>query len=139
MRNPFVPVVMLLLLAVFLWAMWPALPRAFADEYNAGGTVAQGQNIQTLVVGFGVKVCLTCPNLDGGTGQKVFYRPGGCTTCVIDAGPGDNLIDFTQATDCYPITMRYSSTTSGTRMDRLHLRGLNATDVIYCSAPQVSP
>ena len=110
-----------------------------ADEYNKNGTVAQGQNIQTLVVGQGAKVCLQCPNIDAGVGQKVFYRPGGCTGCVIDAGPGDILVDFTQATDCYPIQLRYSQTNTSGNPDRIHLRGLNASDVIYCAAPPRSP
>jgi hypothetical protein len=100
---------------------------ALADEYNAAGTPVQGALIQTasgLIADN--SYAIQCPNIDGGSGQKVFYRPGGCTGCVVDAGLGDTLMDFTSNQDPYPIRLRVG-------MDRVHLRAYTATDALWCT------
>lgn len=101
-----------------------------ADEYNANGTVLQGQNIQTASgLNADDTYAVQCPNLDGGNGQKVYYRPGGCTGCPTDAGTGDTLLDFTLNQDPYPVRLRDG-------MTKIHLRGFLAADQIFCT---VSP
>lgn len=116
-------------LAVFLAAVGALVvhgSRASADEYNANGTITQGSGgVQTATgTGWqgGTRLVLQCPNIDAGAGQKVYYRPGGCSGCVVDAGPGDVLVDFTTNTDGYPVTLR-------TGMSKVHLRALGDTKI----------
>jgi len=98
-----------------------------ADEYNANGTLVSGQGIQTASsLNNDDTYAVQCPNLDGGSGQKVWYRPGGCTGCVTDAGQGDTLLDFTTNQDPYPVRLRPG-------MTKIHLRGFLAADAIWCT------
>jgi hypothetical protein len=111
-----------------------AVGVAVADEYNAAGTIITGTGIQS-VTGLNAddSYALQCPNIDGGSGQRVFYRPGGCTGCVVDAGLADTLVDFTVNQDPYPIRLR-------DQMTKVHLRGFNASDAIWCTvAPKSRP
>lgn len=98
-----------------------------ADEYNANGTIVTGQNIQTASgLNADDTYAIQCPNIDAGTGQRVFYRPGGCSGCVTDAGLGDTLLDFTVNQDPYPVRLRDG-------MTKIHLRGFVNTDAIWCT------
>lgn len=92
---------------------------------------------------FGLKVSIQCPNVDGGSGQKVYYRPG-CLAklpdagrmCSHDAGVGDVIMDFTAATgaqDPYRIDLAGNE-------DRIHLASVNGySDAVYCHVYRVSP
>lgn len=101
-----------------------------ADEYNANGTVLQGTGIQTASsLNADDTYAVQCPNVDGGSGQRVFYRTGGCTGCVTDAGPGDTLLNFTVNEDPYPVRLRVG-------MTKIHLRSYTGTDPLFCT---VSP
>lgn len=110
---------------------------ALADDYNANGTVTQGTGVQVATATGGSswagspKLGIQCPNMDGGTGQQVYYRPG-CATCIVDAGPGDYFIDFTKNTDGFPLTLRAG-------MDRVNLRAFNPTDALWCTVVPRSP
>jgi hypothetical protein len=105
-----------------------------ADEYNASGTIVSGTGIQSATgLSNDDTYALQCPNVDGGLGQLVFYRPGGCTGCVTDAGMGDTLVDFRTNLDPYPIRLRDG-------MTKVHLRAYTATDAVFCTvAPKSRP
>lgn len=114
-------------LGLFLAVLGAAV---LADEYNAAGTIVQGTGIQSATgLNADDTYALQCPNIDGGLGQLVYYRPGGCTGCVTDAGPGDTLVDFRTNFDPYPIRLREN-------MTKVHLRAYTATDAVWCT---VSP
>ena len=124
------PAVLFAALAVLL-----VVRAAGADEYNLNGTITQGTGIQTATPAGatgGSKLVIQCPNIDGGSGQLVYYRPGGCSSCPVDAGPGDYLIDFRTNTDGYPVVLRAG-------MNRIHLRAYTATDAVYCAVIPKSP
>jgi hypothetical protein len=105
---------------------------AIADEYNADGTVVQGTGIQSATgLNNDDTYAVQCPNIDGGAGQKVFYRPGGCTGCVTDAGLGDTLIDFSSNQDPYPVRLRPN-------MTKIHLRAFTAADAVWCTVSSKS-
>jgi hypothetical protein len=111
-------------LGLFLLVVGAAV---LADEYNANGTIVQGTGIQSATgLNADDSYAIQCPNLDAGQGQQVFYRPGGCTGCVTDAGLGDTLLDFTSNQDPYPVRLRGG-------MSAIHLRGFNASDAIWCT------
>lgn len=111
--------------------------EALADDLNPNGTITQGFGVQTATAPAGgswagaPKLGIQCPSVDGGAGQQVFYRPG-CATCVVDAGPGDYLIDFTKNPDGFPLTLRNG-------MDRVNLRPFNQGDALWCTVIPRSP
>ena len=104
--------------------------------------IAQGTGIRTATLAPGGKYSVQCPNTDGGAGERVYYRPGCPTradagvTCVIDAGVGDTIMDFTAATgsqDPYKIDLAPNE-------DRLHFRNVDdAARVVWCSVARRSP
>lgn len=112
---------------------------AWASELRVA--IVQGTLINTFTGSPGGKYSVQCPNIDGGSGQKVFYRPG-CPTradagvqCQVDAGLGDVLMDFTAATgsqDPYKIDLAPTE-------DRIHLRSYTASDALWCTVHRRSP
>lgn len=127
-----------LALAVLAFAAFIAPHPAAADDYNPTAVVVSGTGIQTATAtspatwAGGSRLAIQCPNIDGGAGQRVFYRPGGCSGCVADAGLGDTLLDFTINQDPFPTTLRNG-------MSKIHLRGFAATDAIWCTVTPRSP
>lgn len=111
-------------------------------------SIIQGSGIRTFTGSPGGKYSVQCPNIDGGAGQRVAYRPGcpvrsdGGVTCVIDAGLGDVVMDFTTATgsqDPYRIDLAPAE-------DRIHLRnyddaiaGNASTTPVYCDVFRRNP
>lgn len=75
---------------------------AYASEVQVGWKTVS-TSIVTFTGSFGGKYSVQCPNIDGGSGAKIFIRPGcptrtdGGVSCVIDAGTGDMLLDFSTA------------------------------------------
>jgi len=126
--------------------------RAFLVGLAAGGfaawaselrvAIVQGANIQTFTGVAGGKYSMQCPNVDGGSGQRVLYRPGCPTrtdagvTCVRDAGSGDVIVDFTSSTgsqDPYRIDLAPTE-------DRVHVANADsyATNV-WCTFHRRNP
>lgn len=110
-------------------------------------TTVQGANIRTWYApgasatasassgSFGMKLSIQCPNVDGGAGQKVYYRPGclSTTKCAADAGVGDAIIDFTANLDAYKVDLTASE-------DRIHLASVNGyADAVYCHVYRRAP
>ncbi len=121
--------------------LWPVLllagvvaVAAYADEYNQNGTIVRGTGVQSATgLNTDDSYAIQCPNIDGGSGQKVFYRPGGCSGCPTDAGLGDVLIDFTSNQDPYPVRLRPD-------MTKIHLRAYVETHDLFCIvAPKSRP
>jgi hypothetical protein len=103
--------------ALFVGLVFGAV-AGWASELRIGHV--QGTGIQTVTVAPGAKLSIQCPNIDGGAGQQVWYRPG-CPlrtdagiTCILDAGLGDVLIDFSANADPYAINLAPNE-------DRVHL------------------
>lgn len=106
---------------------------AIADEFNENGTTIQGTGVQVASgLNENQKYAIQCINTDGGLGQQVYYRPGGCSGCVVDAGPGDVLIDFRTNTDPYVAVLR-------SRMNSINLRAYTQTDALYCIVAPKTP
>lgn len=104
--------------------------------------IVQGANIRTFTGSPGGKYSVQCPNIDGGSGQKVWYRPG-CNTrpdagvqCVVDAGLGDVIMDFTDSTgvkDPYKIDLAPNE-------DRIHFANADSyATAVYCTIFRRSP
>lgn len=80
---------------------------------NDGGTLSTGRT--------GLDLDIQCPNVDAGGGQKVWARAGcalkadGGGTCLMDAGVGDLVLDFTTATG-NPDPIHYKLGTSEDRI-----------------------
>lgn len=113
---------------------------AFASELRVG--LAQGANIRSVTVAAGGKYSFQCPNIDGGGGQRIFYRPG-CPTrtdagisCVVDAGLGDVIVDFTSATgqqDPYKVDLSPNE-------DRIHFANADSyANSVYCVVYRRNP
>jgi hypothetical protein len=77
----------------------------------AGGlqrAVVQGTGVQCFTAGGQAGHYLVqCPSIDGGTGQKVWYRPTQAADAggVTDAGLGDLVMDFSSNTDPVPVDL----------------------------------
>lgn len=110
-------------LAIALPALLLSLPSWAAGRV----ALATGTGVQSVTLSEGAKVSVQCPNLDGGSGQKVYYRTGGtCSGCTVaDAGVGDVLMDFTTNPDPYPIQL-------GPKETLLHLRSYDPSVLLYC-------
>lgn len=65
-------------------------------------------------------------------GQFVYYRPGGCASCPVDAGAGDYLMDFSSNLDGYRVQLRGG-------MTKIHLRALDPSDKVNCTVLPQSP
>lgn len=121
------------------------IAAAFAIVANASElrvAIVQGANIRTFTGAPGGKYSIQCPNIDGGGGQRVYYRPG-CNArpdagvqCVTDAGLGDAIIDFSSATgtqDPYKIDLAPNE-------DRIHLANADSyATAVYCSVYRRNP
>lgn len=107
------------------------LPALASDHQLA---IVQGTGIRTATLTEGAKVAVQCPNIDGGAGQKVFYRPGGsCSGCTtVDAGYGDVLMDFTVNSDPYPVTL-------AAKESLIHLRSYDPAVALWCTVVGRSP
>lgn len=101
-------------------------------------SIVQGANIRTFTGTHGGKYSVQCPT-DGGSGQKVIYRPG-CPTradagvlCVVDAGNGDVIMDFQANADPYQIDLAPNE-------DRFHMaNAAGYAAPIYCNVFRRAP
>lgn len=120
----------------FLVGCLLGVAAAWASELRVA--IIQGALINTFTGSAGGKYSVQCPNIDGGAGQKVFYRPGcparpdGGVQCLTDAGLGDVLMDFSANADPYQINLAPSE-------DRVHLRAYTATDALWCTVHRRYP
>lgn len=93
-------------------ALWVAV-EAFGSDLRIA--IVQGSLVQTFTGTPGGRYSIQCPNIDGGSGVRVAYRPG-CpnkadagVSCIHDAGMGDTIMDFTSSTgsqDPYKIDLQ---------------------------------
>lgn len=104
--------------------------------------IVQGANVSTFTGAPGGKYAVQCENIDGGGGQRVYYRPG-CNTradagvqCVVDAGLGDVVMDFTAGSgsqDPYKIDLAPNE-------DRIHLANADGYAIqVYCAVYRRNP
>lgn len=108
---------------------------AWASELKVG--FVTGLGIQSFTGTLGGKYSVQCPNIDAGVGQRVFVRtgcktrPDGGVTCVVDAGLGDTMVDFTANQDPYQIDLAPAE-------DRIHIKNADGNSIwcnIYRRAP----
>lgn len=121
----------LFLLAVFLIAL-----MAWASELRVG--IVKGANIQTFTGEPGGRYAVQCPSIDGGTDQKVWYRPGcparadGGITCVVDAGLGDIVLDFKSLDRPYPVDLAPTE-------DRIYFGTFPDYSPMFCTVARRNP
>lgn len=125
----------LVILATVGLAMWLSRP---SDASELRVSIVQGANIRTFTGAWGGHYSVQCPT-DGGAGQRVIYRPGcplradGGVQCVVDAGSGDVVMDFTANSDPYKIDL-------ATNEDRLHFANADSyAATIFCNVYRRSP
>lgn len=124
-----------------LFAVAVVAGLAYASELRVA--IVRGANIQTFTGAPGGKYSVQCLSVDGGTDQKVYFRPG-CNTrpdagvqCVVDAGQGDGVMNFDPATggssDPYKVDLAPNE-------DRIHFAAVAGYAIpIYCSVFRRAP
>ncbi len=121
-------------IAAFVWV--GRASQLEASELRVA--TVQGANIRTFTGVPGGKYSFQCPN-DGGSGQKVWYRPG-CklrtdagVSCVVDAGGGDPIVDFSSSPDPYKVDLAANE-------DRIHFANADGyANVIHCNIYRRNP